>query len=96
MKTNKIDQNPDDRKTCNTYIKFVFENLEEVQTKLHRLVELEKETRALMQELNSEKLILTWEIECRGTSGEDHNIDEIAEKFSQKMQETAQQIEVRN
>lgn len=92
MKINRIDQNPDDRKTCNTYIKFVFENLEEVQTKLHRLVELEKETRALMQELASEKLILTWEIECR----EDHNIDEIAEKFSQKMQETAQQIEVRN
>lgn len=50
------------RKVCNTYIKFVFENLEEVQTKLHRLVELEKEARTLMQELASEELILRSEV----------------------------------
>ncbi len=51
-----------DKKVCNTYIKFVFENLEEVQTKLHRLVELEKEARTLMRELASEELILRSEV----------------------------------
>lgn len=56
------DQISDGKNIHNTYIKFVFENLEEVQAKLHRLVELEKEARTLMQELSSENLILKWEI----------------------------------
>ncbi len=55
-------QSSADRKVCNTYVKFVFENLEEVQAKLHRLVELEKEARTLLQELASEELILRSEI----------------------------------
>ena len=94
------DQIPNGKNIHNTYIKFVFENLEEVQAKLHRLVELEKEARTLMQELSSEKLILGAEVEWTGTSKEEHrcplkqvneqasgySIDKIAEELSQKIQ----------
>lgn len=102
MGTEENGQSSADRKVCSTYIKFVFENLEEVQAKLHRLVELEKEARTLMQELSSEKLIMGAEVEWTGTSKEEHrcplkqvneqasgySIDKIAEELSQKIQES--------
>ena len=70
MLEEKNNQSTDGKNICNTYVKFIFENLEEVQTKLHRLVELEKEARTLLQELTSEKLILKSEIRWQRTSEE--------------------------
>lgn len=62
MEEEKKDHSSDGRNICNTYVKFVFENLEDVQMKLHRLIELEREARTLLQELASEELIIKSEI----------------------------------